>query len=80
MRHSLTAGILAGIALTLAACGGTSKNVSIDPSDIFYTRDDRTGLCYAFVGSAPAMSVQTTGVAMTHVPCTEEVLAMIGGA
>lgn len=77
MRMRYAAAGLVALALTLAACGGTSSNTSIDTDDIVYRQDTRTGLCFAFVGSGPAMSVQTTGIAMAQVPCTEKVLAQL---
>lgn len=74
-----TKALLAGSVFALAACGvNTSGNIDIDPSDIQYKQDPRTELCFAFVASRRTMSVDTTGLGMTHVPCTEEVLELVG--
>ena len=71
-----TAALLAALALGLTACGGhSSSNVSVDPEDIKYTYDSRTGKCFAYVGSGNL--TKTTGVALAQVPCDDAVMAQI---
>lgn len=54
----------------LGGCGvGSSTNVSIDGDDIQYIKDNRTGLCFAYVGSSRIMTVDTEGLGMACVPC-----------
>ncbi|MFP4314027.1 MAG: hypothetical protein ACLFR0_06850 [Alphaproteobacteria bacterium] len=68
---------LGGAVFALAACGvNTSGNIDIDPTDIQYTQDPRTELCFAFVASRKTATVDTTGLGMANVPCTPEVLEL----
>ncbi len=39
----------------------------LDPENIHYTKDERTGLCYAYVGSRMALQ---SSVGLTQVPCS----------
>ncbi len=54
--------------LTLTSCGvNTSGNINIDPSDIQIIR--KNGLCFGFVASRKTMSMATTGLGLTYIPC-----------
>ncbi|MBK1667000.1 hypothetical protein CKO28_02945 [Rhodovibrio sodomensis] len=78
MTKTLTA--LTAAALLLTGCGAsTSGNLTIDPQDIQYVQDSRTGLCFAFVGSGKKLDPDTSGVAMSNVPCSDKVMALIEG-
>lgn len=67
--------------MILLSCGGcsvnTSSNIDFNANSIGYARDDRTGLCFAFVASRKTMSMSTSGLGLTHVPCTDDVLEAI---
>ena len=66
--------------LGLTACGGSSsRNVDLDPDDLKYAHDARTGLCFAFTGSGKVLSAETTGIAVAQVPCTPKVMAIVTG-
>ena len=68
---------VAAATVGLTGCGvHTSGNININPNDIQYTQDGRTGLCYAFTASRRAGSPDTEGLGMTEVPCTPEVLRL----
>lgn len=52
------------------SCGvSSSSNINIDPNNILYVKDIRTGLCFGFVASRKTTSLETTGLGMTCVPC-----------
>ena len=61
------------VLLLALACSGctvnTSGRVDVDPHGFQYTRDDRTGLCFAVAASRRAATVETTGLGLAHVPC-----------
>lgn len=62
----------------LAGCGvNTSGNINFNPKSIQYAQDDRTGLCFAIVASRKTGSLGTSGLGLTEVPCTDEVLSHI---
>lgn len=65
--------ILGIIALMfLGSCGvRTSSNINIDGKDLKYFKDERTGLCFAVVGSRKAFNVNSTGLGLTCVPCED---------
>lgn len=66
------------VALLLAGCGvSTSSNVNISGEDLRYMQDERTGLCFAVTASRKALKLDTTGLGLANVPCTDEVLALI---
>lgn len=72
------AAVFLGAALALSGCGvSTSSNVNFDADDIAYDVDSRTGLCYAFTASRKAMQMDTSGLGLTNVPCTDEVLEQV---
>ncbi len=65
-------------AATLSACGvNTSGDIDFNADDIGYRRDSRTGLCFAVVASRETGKVSTSGLGLTNVPCSDEVLALI---
>ncbi len=54
----------------LTGCGvGSSDNVSVSGGDIKYTKDTRTGFCFAYVGSSKATSFEITGLGIANVDC-----------
>lgn len=72
--------VIAGaVCILLAGCDvNTSGRIDFDASDLRYQRDERTGLCFAATASRKTMSTETTGLGLTHVPCTDEVLRLAG--
>lgn len=65
-------------ALLISGCSvGTSSNIEVDGNDLVYFKDNRTDLCFAVVASKKAGSLDTTGLGMTEVECTERVLNLI---
>ncbi len=67
----------AAAAVGLTGCSvNTSGNIDINTSDIQYRQDERTGLCFAFSASRKTGEIDTTGLGLTEVPCTDEVLAL----
>ena len=74
--------IMAPLALAamfaLTACGvETSSNIDFNADKLGYDQDTRTGLCFSFIASRKTMSAATTGLGMTNVPCTPEVLELV---
>jgi hypothetical protein len=72
--------LLLASTLALSACGGRSTdNVTLDPDHIRFIQHQETKLCFAYVGSAPSYAIIETkaDMSLTHVPCTDEVLALI---
>tara|TARA_R110002012_G_scaffold188007_5_gene355051 strand:+ start:347 stop:577 length:231 start_codon:yes stop_codon:yes gene_type:complete len=68
MKSRLT--VLMVMIVTLTSCGvGTSNNVNFDGNDMSYFKDGRTNLCFGVVASKKALSVETTGLGVTCVPC-----------
>lgn len=66
------------IALFLAGCGvNTSGNIDFNASHIKYTQDPRTELCYAYVASRKTAKVDTSGLGLTNVPCSNEVMKLV---
>lgn len=65
--------------LALAGCSPASTEVDADPSKITYSRDTRTGLCFAALGRASVSSSGTVqqSMSITAVPCSPAVLALI---
>ena len=62
--------ILIATVLLLGSCSvNTSGNVDIDPTDIQYVKDTRTGLCFGIVASRKTMSAAVSGLGITCVPC-----------
>lgn len=76
--NKLKTGLAAVLAsAALSGCGvNTSGNIDINTNDIQYKQDSRTGLCFAFAASRKAMEASTTGLGLTEVPCTDEVLSL----
>jgi len=62
----------------VCGCASDTGRVDFDPDDVTYHQDERTGLCFAAVGSESAMSLSSSGLGMSQVDCTEKVLALIG--
>lgn len=73
--------ILGVVALILFVSGCDAKSVEIDtdPSQTTYSRDTRTGLCFASLGRAGkmAMSDMADSFSVTSVPCSPEVLRLV---
>lgn len=68
-------------AIMLSACDTqTSGNINVQTDEIQYRKDQRTDLCFAFLASRKSNPVgigNMTGMEMTQVPCSEEVLRLI---
>ena len=65
--------------LALLGCKEESRKIASDPSVITYSRDVRTGLCFATIG---IYSVSTAlhgieHISKSNVPCTPEVMNLI---
>lgn len=71
--------VMAGLmALFLTGCGvNTSSNIDFDGDDIGYAQDQRTGLCYAYTASRMSGNVDTSGLGLTEVPCSDKVLRLV---
>jgi hypothetical protein len=75
MRRAL---FLAVAPALLAACDASTVTVDIDPSKTRYSRDARTGQCFAALGrGAPGFSVRAESFSVAAVPCTDAVLALV---
>lgn len=62
--------IFVALILTLMSCNaGTGSMGNVQTDKIQYYQDKRTGLCFAVLGSKKAVSMETTGMGMTCVPC-----------
>lgn len=64
--------LVLGTSLLLASCSvGTSKisESDIDPDDVTYFKDNRTGLCFGILASKKAQSMSSTGLGIACVPC-----------
>lgn len=78
MKNFVKVGVAVLGAVVLAGCSvQTSDRVNVDPSSIKYVQDSRTGLCFAATASRKAANLETTGLGLTHVPCTEDVLKLV---
>jgi hypothetical protein len=66
-------------ALTLAGCDARTVHINIDPSKATYSRDNRTGLCFAAFGRAKggSWSDVADSLTVTNVPCSAEVMALV---
>lgn len=56
----------------LASCSVNTSKIdggNIDPNDITYFKDSRTGLCFAIMASRKTGDASSTGLGMTCVPC-----------
>ncbi len=70
-------------AIALSGCGANLRKPSDSAakaavSKSTYARDNRTGQCFAVLETSRFMSVNASGATITYVPCTPEVLALIG--
>lgn len=78
-RHALAA---LGL-LSLAACGARTVAVEIAPDQATYSRDRRTGLCFAAFGRGTGnnwlgwLFGTADSFSITGVPCSPEVLALV---
>lgn len=62
----------------LAGCGvRTSDNVVFDANSVKYFQDERTGFCFSVMVTRKAWSPSTSGVGMSKVPCSDEVMNLI---
>jgi len=59
------------IVVIFTACQSTTGKVgNIDPNDITYFEDPRTGICYAIIGAREGDSFnESTSIGLTIVPC-----------
>lgn len=70
--------IIIALVLLLSGCGvNTSSNIDVKGTDLRYFKDPRTDMCYAIVASRKTGSFDTTGLGMTNVECTQEVLNLL---
>lgn len=67
MRKLLVGAVI--MAALLTGCATQSGEVNADPHKIKYIRDNRTGLCFAVLGSRRATSINSSGLGMACVPC-----------
>lgn len=63
----------------LAACDARTTTIEVAPERTSYSRDSRTGLCFAALGRAEAGDpfVRAKSFSITSVPCSAEVLALV---
>ena len=78
MKKILAIGIITCIALLFltASCDVNPSKMSDEyakemASKLTYTKDDRTGLCFAVITSRKTADTDQTGLGMTEVPCSE---------
>ena len=70
--------VMVALAVLVAGCSAnTSSKLDIDASDIQYKKDNRSGLCFAFVASEKATDFSASGLGFTNVPCTPAVLKLV---
>ena len=70
--------IICGIMVALTGCeANTSANIDIAGEDILYMKDTRTGLCFALTASRKSFDVNSTGIAMANVPCSDAVIVLV---
>ncbi len=69
--------VVAGI--ILASCDARSVSIKTDPSNLTYSRDKRTDMCFASLGRASGDNLTdiADSFSMTYVPCTLEVMALV---
>ena len=67
------------VTLTVACEANTSSNIDVESGDLKYIKDASTGLCFALTASRKSFDVNSTGIAMANVPCSEAVLSRVGG-
>ena len=60
----------AGLLIALLLVSACSQDSEMTTKRTVYTKDHRTGLCFANRGSG-------TRLVVTHVPCSPEVLALV---
>lgn len=78
MRTILKLTAAFAVIAVLAGCEvNNSSNINFDPRNISYTQDSRTGLCFAYTASRKTGDWNATGLGMTRVECTDEVLQLI---
>jgi len=69
MKNLITI-LMIGVMMTSCSVN-TTDNVDIDPKDIQYVKDNRTGLCFGIVASRKSFDTDATGLGLTCVPCEE---------
>lgn len=82
-RRALTISGLLCAVLLIGGCSVRPSEVSDAlvrnfSSNVRYAQDDRTGLCFALIATKKQLQLTQNGLGMTNVPCTEEVLALVG--
>ena len=68
--------------LLMSGCDVNPSKITSDyakelAGKITYTKDVRTGLCFAVIASRKTGSTDQTGMGMTEVPCSKEVEALV---
>ena len=66
--------VLSILAITafLTSCSvNTDGDVDINPNDVQYFKDGRTGLCFGIVASRKFGEASSTGIGITCVPCEQ---------
>lgn len=63
----------------MAACDARTVTVEIAPEKASYSRDPRTGLCFAAFGRAQPGNIvgRAESFSITAVPCSDAVLALV---
>lgn len=79
MSRARRLGVLGAALLLLTACDPVTVEVTSDPNKTTYSRDARTGLCFATLGrkSTNTNGHTSWGFSTTNVPCSPEVLALV---
>ena len=85
MKKAFAAASLISLALASTGCSKTiefgSEEAPFDTTDISYTQDTRTGMCFAYMGSG-AVTLPFGDVfaflGLAKVECTPEVLELSG--
>jgi hypothetical protein len=81
MKKALTALILSSVAI-LAGCGDDTKNlhqgaITLQSENISFIRHEGSNLCFAIITVYPKRVASKSGVGMSEVPCTDEVINLI---
>lgn len=63
--------LLLVVVFVLGGCASDTGRVDFDTTDVTYHKDNRTGLCFAAVGSQAALALNSSGLGMTQVPCDQ---------
>ena len=74
--------VVCTVVLALAGCNADVRPTSQEKADevadqVVYSRDNRTGLCFAVIGSMSGIDIRSQSLSMTWVPCEPKVLELI---